>query len=213
MITVAVIDYGIGNIKSICRALEKSGAKTVITNERSTILAANGVVLPGVGAFTHGMEKINDLGIDSILRSYVELGKPILGVCLGMQLLFSRSTEFGQTKGLGLIPGQVDLLSRFDVMKDKLPHIGWSEISKIESLTWRDTILDGLTEQDEMYFVHSYHAKPDSTGDILSTTTYSQVEFCSTVKHENIYGCQYHPEKSAGAGLAIMKNFVEICRG
>jgi len=211
--TIAVIDYGVGNIKSICRALEKSGAEVCLTNDRDKVISSDGVLLPGVGAFAHGMEKLNSQGIDELLREFSETGKPILGICLGMQMLFDQSTEFGETKGLGLIPGQVLRLETLDEAHEKLPHVSWNEIKPGTSSEWEGTILNSIKDGEDMYFVHSYYVKPANEEDVLSTTVYSQFEYCSTVKHQNIYGCQYHPEKSAETGLKIIKNFVEICRG
>ncbi|WP_299178384.1 imidazole glycerol phosphate synthase subunit HisH [uncultured Neptuniibacter sp.] len=213
MTTIAVIDYGLGNIKSICRALKKSGAEVCLTKDRDEVLSSDGVLLPGVGAFAHGMEKLISQGIDEQLREFSETGKPMLGICLGMQMLFDRSTEFGNTEGLGLIPGQVLKLEILDEAHEKLPHVNWNEIKSEDPSKWDGTILDTIKGGEDMYFVHSYYVKPSSEEDVLSTTVYSQFEYCSTVKHKNIYGCQYHPEKSATAGLKIMKNFMEICRG
>ena len=208
---IAVIDYGLGNTKSICSALQKSGADVCLTNSRDKILLSDGAILPGVGAFAHGMDRLISQKIDILIREFVSTGKPFLGICLGMQMLFDRSTEFGMTDGLGLISGQVQRLERFDDSPEKLPHVSWSEISTVRMSDWNGTILESVESGEDMYFVHSYHAKPTSQSDILSISRYSGLEYCSTVKHNNIYGCQYHPEKSAVAGLRIIKNFTHIC--
>lgn len=213
MTTIAVIDYGVGNIKSICRALDKSGVEVCLTKERGEVLSSDGVVLPGVGAFAHGMEKLIDQGLDEVLREFAASGKPILGICLGMQMLFDQSTEFGETKGLGLIPGIVQKLETLDESHEKLPHVSWNEIKLGNCTDWEETILNNIKDGEDMYFVHSYYVQPANDEDVLSKTVYSQFEYCSTVKHQSIYGCQYHPEKSANAGLKIIKNFVGICRG
>lgn len=211
MTQIAVVDYGIGNIQSMCRALEKSGADIVLTGDFNTILKSDGVVLPGVGAFSHGMEKLRSLGLADILKEFAKLEKPMLGVCLGMQLFFDKSSEFGETDGLGIVPGSVDKIELKDDKHEKLPHVSWNELSGNQP--WGGTILDGIEQSSDMYFVHSYCVSPSNSEDILSTTTYSGNEFCSTIKHKNIYGCQYHPEKSGELGLKIIKNFVNLCRG
>ena len=213
MIKIAVIDYGLGNTKSICSALEKSDAQICLTDSRGEVLLSDGVILPGVGAFAYGMDKLISRQIDVLISEFVSTGKPLLGICLGMQMLFDKSTEFGETVGLGLIPGQVLRLERFDEIPEKLPHVSWSEIRSGGASSWNETILDGIESGEDMYFVHSYYAEPANQDDILSVTKYSGREYCSTVKHNNIYGCQYHPEKSANKGLRVINNFVEICRG
>lgn len=213
MTTIVVIDYGVGNIRSICSAIEKVGGKTCLSKDKNEILAADGVILPGVGAFEHGMNKLKEYNLDRVIREFTETGKPLLGICLGMQLLFEHSSEFGQTKGLGLIPGEVLRLTGQDDNCTKLPHIGWSEIKKVADNGWDETILDGIDDTENVYFVHSYYVKPKRQENILSLTNYSKVDYCSTVRHSNIYGCQYHPEKSALTGLKIINNFVAICRG
>lgn len=213
MSTIAIIDYGLGNIRSIQNAIEKTGVDVCLTQDADKILIADGVVLPGVGAFKHGMEKLVEANLDTTLHQFVKTGKPLLGVCLGMQLLFDKSEEFGAAMGLGLIPGEVLRLETHDMNCTKLPHIGWNELKHTVSSNWDRTILNDVNEADNFYFVHSYYVKPKNTKDILSTTIYSGFEYCSTVKYGNIYGCQYHPEKSALAGLSIMNNFVAICKG
>ena len=212
MIKIAVIDYGLGNTKSICSALEKTGAQVSLTNSRDEILLSDGVILPGVGAFSHGMERLISQKLDDLIREFVETGKPLLGICLGMQMLFDQSEEFGLSKGLCIIPGQVQRLDRCDASAEKLPHVSWSGISTVKNTPgWNSTILESIDDNEDMYFVHSYYAKPANSGDILSLSRYAGHNFCSTVKHNNVYGCQYHPEKSATSGLRVIKNFVTIC--
>ena len=213
MIQIVVIDYGLGNIRSILSALNKNDVDVILSNSRKEIMSADGIVLPGVGAFAYGMDRLKSRNIDSIICDFVATGRPLLGICLGMQMLFDSSTEFGETIGLGLIPGQV--LSLKSIMKgsDKLPHISWSEIHSSQHSSWKGTILDGIANMENMYFVHSYFAQPLNSQDALSNSSFSGIEYCSTVKHKNVYGCQYHPEKSAESGLKIINNFVNICRG
>jgi imidazole glycerol-phosphate synthase subunit HisH len=213
MTQIVVIDYGLGNIRSILGALNKSDVDIDISNDKEKILSADGLILPGVGAFAYGMEGLKAKNIDIMIHEFVATEKPLLGICLGMQMLFDSSTEFGDTQGLGIIPGQVLSLKNFSKGNDKLPHISWSEIRSLQPLSWEGTILNGVDDMENMYFVHSYYAQPENKEDILSTSLFSGVDYCSTVKHRNVYGCQYHPEKSAECGLKIISNFVNICRG
>ncbi len=207
-VKIAVIDYGVGNIKSICNAFEKMGANINVTREKEDILGADGIVLPGVGAFPHGMKKLLSFGLDDVIRQYANTGKPLIGVCLGMQMLFDSSNEFQDTKGIGLIPGKVEKLPVLDDYLHKLPHVSWNEIEVIKGHS--NNIISDVDGSD-MYFVHSFYATPDSFENVLSTTNYSGFEFCSTVKKGNIYGCQYHPEKSSEQGLKVISNFIDIC--
>lgn len=211
MSNIAIIDYGIGNIRSIVNALEKVGATVLLTRDRNNILNADGVVLPGVGAFAHGMEQLKLYELVDVLKEYALTEKPLLGICLGMQMLFSKSNEFTETEGLGIIPGNIERLKLLDSNQQKLPHISWNGLYESEKKTWVDTILDGIKPCEDMYFVHSFAAVPNDRNDVLSTTVYSEYEFCSSVKRGNVYGCQFHPEKSATEGLKIIKNFVKIC--
>lgn len=208
---IVVIDYSIGNVRSILNAFEKSGVKPIISRDKEEILSADGVVLPGVGAFSHGMENLHKYSLVEILKEYVKTKKPLLGVCLGMQMLLDESEEFGITKGIGLISGKVVKLPTEDSKYDKLPHVSWNEI-KPKHVDWKNTILNNINSKSDVYFVHSYVAVPSNENEILSTTVYSNYEFCSSVKKDNIYGCQFHPEKSAQEGLNIIRNFVNICR-
>ncbi len=212
MIQIAIIDYDIGNVKSIINALEKVGATIVVTRNKKDIFNSDGVVLPGVGAFSHGMKKLNDYNLDKTIIQFVKQKKPLLGICLGMQMLFSESEEFGTCKGLDLIGGKIKKLKTLNPKIEKLPHVSWNEILQPPNVTWKNTILEGLNSSSNMFFVHTYAAQPDNQENILSITEYSNFQFCSTVQKENIYGCQFHPEKSAIEGLLIMNNFVNICK-
>ena len=205
---IAVIDYGIGNVRSILGAFENQGADVLLTNNRDEILKSGGLVLPGVGAFSHGMKNLISYGLVDAIKEYVALGKPLMGICLGMQLLFEESEEFGNTKGLGLISGMVIKLPTKDNQNEKLPHVSWNELNS-NKVPWKNTILADTEEGSDMYFVHSFVAQPRDSYNILSLTEYSNYHFCSSVKKGNIYGCQFHPEKSGPTGLKIINNWVK----
>ena len=211
MTTIAIVDYDVGNIRSIFSAFERVGVTPKLTRDRQKILGTDGLVLPGVGAYSHGMEKLKEHGLDAVIKDFAATGKPILGICLGMQLLLSESDEFGRTEGLGLIPGSVKQLCLLNPRVQKLPHISWNELRIPTNRSWDRTILEGIAPGEDMYFVHSFMAMPESESHVLSLTSYSDSQFCSSVKNGNIYGCQFHPEKSAGEGLKIVSNFIGIC--
>lgn len=209
--SIVVVDYGIGNVKSIINAFDNQGETVVLSRDESTIMKADGLILPGVGAFSHGMSNLEKYGLVKVIRAYVKTGRPLLGICLGMQMLLEESEEFGDTKGLGLIKGKVIKLPVEQTNKIKLPHISWNGI-KEKNIDWKETIFDNVKCESDMYFVHTYVAKPENEDEILSVTDYFGVEFCSSIKKDNIYGCQFHPEKSAVLGLSIIKNFINICK-
>lgn len=208
---IAIIDYGIGNIKSIRNAIESQKAKVLLTRERESILQADGLVLPGVGAFSHGMDNLNKYGLVDIIKDYVKTGKPFLGICLGMQMLLEESEEFAYSKGLGLIKGKVVKFPLKQSTNLKLPHISWNSI-KPKKIKWENTILDNIKVGTDMYFVHTFIAQPSDDYEILSVTKYYNHEFCSSLKKGNIYGCQFHPEKSSEKGLSTIKNFIKIVK-
>jgi len=206
---IAIVDYGIGNVRSIINAFRKNNVEPILTNDKDTILKADGVVLPGVGAFAHGMENLYKFSLVDTLKLYVDTNKPLLGICLGMQMLLEESEEFGKTKGLGFIKGKV---IKMPIRNEKLPHVSWNEI-KPKSIKWNDTILDNIEYNSDMYFVHSYVAMPQDDNDVLAITEYDRYNFCSVLKKDNIYGCQFHPEKSGEIGLKVIKNFIKITKG
>ncbi len=198
---IAIIDYGMGNLRSVQKALEKMGASAIITQNPQDIKKADKVVLPGVGAMKSAMERLESLGLIPIINEVIKDQKPFLGICLGFQLLFESGQEGGAVKGLGLLPGTVE---RF--LQGKVPHIGWNQLHIQKSSS---PILPGIKEGDNVYFCHSYFVKP-SEKNIIATTTVYGIEFVSSIFKKNILGVQFHPEKSQTVGLKILKNFIAI---
>ena len=207
---IAIIDYGIGNVRSILGAFENQDADVLLTNNKDEILKSDGLVLPGVGAFSHGMENLISYDLVDVIKEYVALDRPLIGICLGMQLLFEESEEFGKTEGLGLILGKVVKLPTKDNQNENLPHVSWNKLNS-NKVPWKNTILADTEEGSDMYFVHSFVAQPRDSYNILSLTEYLNYHFCSSVKKGNIYGCQFHPEKSGPTGLKIINNFIRMC--
>jgi imidazole glycerol-phosphate synthase subunit HisH len=202
-VEIAVVDYGMGNRRSVEKAFAHIGASVTISSDHDRLRSAAGLVVPGVGAFPRGMASLRELGLDDLLRERVAHGTPVLGICLGMQLAFERSTEQGGTPGLGLIAGEVRELDRGEL---KLPHIGWNEVS----FGAGSPLADGLPERCAFYHVHSFAPVPSASEDILGTSVYG-APFASVVAHESFYGVQFHPEKSSAAGLRLLANFARIC--
>jgi glutamine amidotransferase len=202
-VEIAVVDYGMGNRRSVEKAFEHIGANVVVTSDPGRLRAVAGLVVPGVGAFPHGMANLRALGLDELLRERFEQGTPILGICLGMQLAFERTTEQGGAVGLGLIGGEVRRLEHGTL---KLPHIGWNEVS----FTTSSPFTEGLPERCAFYHVHSFAPVPSAREEILGTAVYG-ASFASVVAHDNFYGVQFHPEKSSAAGLRLLANFARLC--
>jgi len=198
---IAVIDYGMGNLRSVSKALETVGAHVKVTDNPEEIIKADAIVLPGVGAFYRGMENLGNLGILPAVFKAIEEGRPFLGICLGLQLLFTESEEHGINKGLGLIKGRVRKFNS----SVKIPHMGWN---KVKMQNAKCKIFDGVPDESYFYFVHSYYVEPEDKDVILATTGYG-VEFTSAVVKDNVWGVQFHPEKSTGLGLKILENFVK----
>jgi glutamine amidotransferase len=197
---VAVVDYGMGNLRSVEKALEHVGAAAEVTNDHARIRAADAVVLPGVGAFPKAMERIRTLGLDEAIGERVGAGVPVLGICLGMQLLFESSTELGGAEGLGLVPGAVERLPSNGL---KLPQIGWNEVTWLRGAP----LVDGLPEQTAMYHVHSFAPRPADEDDVLGTADYGG-RFVTAIERGNVLGVQFHPEKSGPHGLGLLSRFV-----
>jgi glutamine amidotransferase len=203
MSVIAIIDYGVGNLRSVQKALEYVGAEVVVTKDPAVIESANGIVLPGVGAFKSGVKQL--MPLKQVIYKEVELGKPLLGICLGMQMLFTESEEGGLTRGLDLIPGRI---VKFNCSGLKIPHMGWNKLNIKLEMGKKHAFLEGLKDP-YVYFVHSYHAL-SSEKFILATAFYG-IEFTAIAARDNIIGTQFHPEKSSAAGLKMLKNFVKMC--
>ena len=204
---ITVVDYGVGNIHSIVKAFGYFGENPNISEEAEEILKADAIILPGVGSFQAGIEGLKIRKLDKAIRDFAKTNKPILGICLGAQLLMSRGHEFGTFDGLNIIPGQVEI---FKKIKDKIPHIGWNEVNMPKGVSWNKTILKAIKQHSDLYFVHSYLLKPKNKKNVLSLTKYGGLEFCSAIYKNNVYGCQFHPEKSGEIGLKIIKNFIDL---
>jgi len=200
---ICIIDYGMGNLRSVQKGFEKVGFKAVITASKSQLNKAAGIVLPGVGAFSQAIYNLKQAGLDKLIKEQIEAGKPFLGICLGLQLLFSESEEGGVFAGLDIIKGKVTRLPAFV----KVPHIGWNQVKIVK----KDSYTVALPEQEYYYFVHSYKVEPQDTTVIAGTTNYGG-EFVSLITKKNIVACQFHPEKSSYFGLQLLKSFGEVCR-
>jgi imidazole glycerol-phosphate synthase subunit HisH len=203
MTRIAILDYGMGNLRSVEKALERVGAEAEITSDRARVESAEGVILPGVGAFPKAMNRVHEIGLDELVASRAEAGVPVLGICLGMQLLFESSVENEGGGGLGLLGGFVAPL---EANGYKVPHIGWSPVR------WEhpSRLTEGLGEQTPFYFVHSFAPRPATADDVLGTAAYGE-RFACAVERPPLYGVQFHPEKSSSAGLGLLGNFVRIC--
>ncbi len=199
----AVIDYDAGNIKSVEKALLKLGEQAVITRDREVILNADRVILPGVGAFGAAMEKIRSYGLEEVIHKTVEKGTPFLGICLGLQLLFEGSEESEGVEGLGLLPGKIVRFSEDNGLK--IPHIGWNSLK----FPRPGRLFSGVPEESYVYFVHSYYLKAEEEAIVTATAEYGELVHAS-VEKDNIFACQFHPEKSSEVGLTILKNFINI---
>ena len=197
---IAVIDYDAGNIRSVEHALAALGLPAVLTRDPDVIRKADKVILPGVGAFGDAMEKLNAYGLTGVIKEVVAAGKPFLGICLGMQLLFDSGEESPGAKGLSLLPGRILRIPEGEGLK--IPHIGWNDLA----FPKKSRLFEGIPEGSYVYFVHSYYLKADRIEDVAATTQYG-VTIHAAVEQGNVFGCQFHPEKSGDVGLAILRNF------
>ncbi|MBW2221840.1 MAG: imidazole glycerol phosphate synthase subunit HisH [Deltaproteobacteria bacterium] len=205
---IAVVDYGMGNLRSVQKALEKVGYTALVTNNPKQILNARSIVLPGVGAFKDCIYNLKRLNLVEPILNSIKIGKPFLGICLGLQILFTISEEFGETSGLNLIKGKVVRFSSKNTSTTtrlKIPHMGWNSITIRKDLP----LFSGIEDGSFFYFVHSYYVIPDDERVVATTTDYG-IEFTSGIQQENIFACQFHPEKSQQIGLRLLKNFGKI---
>ena len=199
---IAIVDYGMGNLHSVSKAVERLGYQPLVTGEREELLAADGIILPGVGAFGDAMEQLREASLDSVMKEAAESGKPLLGICLGMQLLFSRSEEHGKYEGLDILPGSV---VRFAGGEYMVPHMGWNSLQ----FKKREHPLFAGLEEGHVYFVHSYHVLPEVQADLLAVTDYGQ-PVTAIVGRGSVYGMQFHPEKSGELGMSLLRNFLAL---
>lgn len=208
---VVVVDYGLGNLLSVRRGLESAGARVTVSADPEVVVSAPRVVLPGVGAFARGMAELSAHGLGEAVRAVAKNGTPLLGICLGMQMLFETSEEFGQTEGLGLMPGRVVAIPAVDTAGHalKVPHIGWSTLTLSPGrLSWADTMLADTGSAAACYFVHSFMGEPANLSDRVADCEYGGQRITAAVQRDNVQGCQFHPEKSGPVGLGILKRFV-----
>lgn len=202
---ITIVDYGMGNLKSVEKALQKVGAKAVVTSNPDKIKETEGLILPGVGAFRDCMKNLREYGLIDPIYEFIQSDRPFLGICLGLQLLFTESEEFGSCQGLDIIRGKVVRFPRNFPLK--VPHMGWNTI-KIKR---KVPLLQDLKDESYFYFVHSYYVVPEEK-EIIATTTSYGVEFVSSVNKNNIFACQFHPEKSQKLGLKVLRRFRELCQ-
>ena len=209
----AIVDYGLGNLHSVQQACTYVGLTSVITNSKQVLLSADAVILPGVGAYGDAMQELHRLDLAEVLLDLARSEKPLVGICLGLQLLMTESSEFGHHRGLGIIEGPV---VRFDMPKEdgkilKIPHVNWNSILHTpHNACWDKTLLSRVKSGTFMYFVHSYTVQPRDAKIILSTTEYGDAQFCSSIGYENIFACQFHPERSGPEGIKIYHNLKKL---
>lgn len=199
---IAICDYGMGNLRSVEKAFAKVGADAARTTDPDEARGAEGMVVPGVGAFPEAMSRIRSQGFDTVITELAAFGVPVLGICLGMQLIFGRSTELQGAEGLALLDGEV---TELDAHGQKVPHIGWSPVS----WTRESPLTEGLDPEEPFYFVHSLASRPAGDSDVLGTAAYGE-RFAAVVERGNVFGVQFHPEKSSSAGLRLLQNFAAI---
>lgn len=202
---IAIVDYGMGNLRSVEKALQRLGHDAKITCDLEEISKAAGVVLPGVGAFADCMAYLNASGARETVLEVIDLGKPFLGICVGLQLLFTESEENGTHPGLGVLPGHVRRFPSGNGLK--IPHMGWNQLDVKKS----NALLEGVEDGANVYFVHSYFAEADDSSMVATTTNYG-LDFVSSIHVDNLFACQFHPEKSGSAGLKMLDNFGKLCK-
>ncbi|MFE8701582.1 imidazole glycerol phosphate synthase subunit HisH [Cytobacillus sp. FJAT-54145] len=203
---IGIIDYGMGNLFSVSKALERLGVPYFISNDKEKLMSADGLLLPGVGSFKDAMERLNEDGLTNMIKEYVGQGKPLLGICLGMQLLFEQSEENGLTKGLSLLPGEVKRFSGItkDGQSYKVPHMGWNKLSFSQS-----SPITANIDEDFVYFVHSYYVDTQDSEVVIASAEYD-VQVPAVVGRGNVFGMQFHPEKSSKLGMELLRNFTKL---
>lgn len=214
MSKVAVVDYGIGNVFSVCNAVEKAGGEVTLTRDVSELLAADRVILPGVGAFKRAMEALENHGLVETLSRYRETERPFLGICIGMQVLMEGSEEFGQHAGLGYVNGTVEKINKHDDTDMRVPHIAWATLQAPEgqdaAKLWSDTPLSAFEAgRESVYFVHSFHCKPAQGAEVIAVANYQGTELTAAVRQGNTFGVQFHPERSGKVGQNFIKAFIK----
>ena len=204
---IAVVDYGMGNLRSVVKGFEKVGVIAEVTADPRVVERADAVVLPGVGAFGQCMEHLRAARMDEVIPAVIAADKPFLGICLGLQLLFEESEEFGPVRGLGVLPGRVVRFFPDGAPEGvKIPHMGWNGLQMAKATP----VLNGIPENEHVYFVHSYYVEPADKSIIATTTEYGGFHFCSSIACANLFACQFHPEKSGAMGLQILRNFGDM---
>ena len=207
---IAILDYGIGNLISVKKAIEYVGGTPIISSNFDKLLSCDKLILPGVGAYAKGMYLLNKRGLKNLVYEFIKTGKPIMGICLGMQLLFQESEEFGFTSGLGVLEGKIVSIKKNSKDKTiKIPHISWSELY-FERGRENNILLCGIKKKDQVYFVHSYGVDYKTTDTIISSVYYYDIKIAAIVQKNNVFGCQFHPERSGEVGLKILENFLNI---
>ena len=208
-----VVDYGLGNLYGLTRALERVGAGSVtVTSDPAAVRGAERLIIPGVGAFGDGMAGLRERGLLDAVRDVARSGRPVLGICLGMQLLLDEGNEFGRHEGLAVVPGKTVAFPRPEGERLKVPHVGWNALRPGPG-GWDGTIFTGLPDGAQVYFVHSYVAELADPANALAATEYGGRTFCSAVRKGRVFGCQFHPEKSGPVGLKILANFLALGSG
>lgn len=203
---IAIVDYGMGNLRSVSKAFQSQGFPVVVTNNPKDIESASGLVLPGVGAFGDCAKHLQEFGLTEPIKEFIDSGEPFLGICLGLQILFESSEECPDVKGLGILRGEVVRFPVFEKERLKVPHMGWNRIAIMK----RVPVLEGIPEGSWFYFVHSYYAVPEDEG-VIAIKTHYGIDFTAAVQKGNIFACQFHPEKSSTLGLRILSNFATLC--
>jgi len=207
---VLIIDYNAGNLFSVVHACKKLGLEPFVSSNKSDFVKAHAAILPGVGAFAEAMKNLQKLDLINSIYNFINEGKQFMGICLGLQLLFSESDEFGHTKGLNIIKGKIQKFpTEINTQKYKVPHVGWNSVEANNQEMWNNSPLKNVKNSEYMYFVHSYFAQAEENNVMLTKTKYAETEFTSAILKDNVFATQFHPEKSGDAGLSIYKNWIK----